>query len=531
MKRQFRRRLAALSVMVVLPLGAAVGLATSASAADATATFAKVSDWGSGFEGQYTIRNTGSTTIDGWRLEVDFPSGTTVGTYWNALMTSSGNHYTFTHREYNRTLAPGASTTFGFIGNGSGSPANCRLNGASCAGGGDPGDVTPPTAPSNLRATGTTSSSVSLAWNASTDNRGVAGYDVYQGSTKAAGVTGTSATVGDLSPDTSYTFTVRARDAAGNVSAASNAVTARTQPGPPPPPPGTLRVAPYVDMGAWPTPSMTEMARASGLKGFTMAFVVGGACRASWFGAYDPRTAWMKNEVDGIRAAGGDVKISFGGASGVELAQVCTTVDSLAAEYKAVVDAYGLKYIDLDIEGAATADPVSVNRRSAALKKVQDSTPGLRVSLTLPVLPSGLTADGLSVVRSARDHGVNLDLVNVMAMDYYQRGGGTMGEKAVQAAQSTHDQLAALYPGRSDAALWRMVGVTPMLGVNDSQYEVFELADARGLVQFAQQTHLGILAFWEMTRDRNACNGPLYRCTNIPQQPYDFSKIFAGYRG
>src|SRR6266545_3682745 len=224
MKRQFRRRLAALSVMVVLPLGAAVGLATSASAADATATFAKVSDWGSGFEGQYTIRNTGSTTIDGWRLEVDFPSGTTVGTYWNALMTSSGNHYTFTHREYNRTLAPGASTTFGFIGNGSGSPANCRLNGASCAGGGDPGDVTPPTAPSNLRATGTTSSSVSLAWNASTDNRGVAGYDVYQGSTKAASVSGTSATVGDLSPDTPYTFTVKARDAAGNISAASNAV-------------------------------------------------------------------------------------------------------------------------------------------------------------------------------------------------------------------------------------------------------------------------------------------------------------------
>ena len=48
---------------------------------------------------------------------------------------------------------------------------------------------------------------------------------------------------------------------------------------------------------------------------------------------------------------------------------------------------------------------------------------------------------------------------------------------------------------------------------------------------FAQGKHLGVLAFWEMTRDRNACNGPLYQCTNIKQKPYEFSKISAGYGG
>jgi hypothetical protein len=445
MRRQHTRRIAALAALLALPLGATVALATSASAATATATFTKTSDWGSGFQGQYTIKNTGSATLNGWRVEFDLPAGTSVGTYWDALMTQSGSHYTFTNREYNGSVAPGASTGFGFIGSGSGSPASCKLNGAACSGSSDPGPTPTPTP----------------------------------------------------TP-------------------------------PPPPPPGTLRTAPYVDMGAWPTPSLSEMAQASGLKGFTMAFVVGGACRATWFGAYDPRSGWMKDEVNKIRAAGGDVKISFGGANGIELAQACSTVDSLAAEYKAVVDAYHLTYIDLDIEGAATADPASVNRRSAALKKVQAATPGLRVSLTLPVLPSGLTADGLNVVRSARDAGVALDLVNVMAMDYYQQG-GNMGDKAIQAAQSTRDQLASLYPGRSDADLWRMVGVTPMLGVNDSQFEVFRQDDARKLVQFAQQKHLGMLAFWEETRDRNACNGALYKCTNIPQQPYEFSKIFGAY--
>lgn len=92
-------------------------------------------------------------------------------------------------------------------------------------------DTSPPTAPGNARSTGTTQNTVSLAWDASTDNVGVTAYDVYNGSALAATVTGTSATVSGLSADTQYSFTVKARDAAGNVSGASNVVTSRTQPG------------------------------------------------------------------------------------------------------------------------------------------------------------------------------------------------------------------------------------------------------------------------------------------------------------
>jgi hypothetical protein len=287
--------------------------------------------------------------------------------------------------------------------------------------------------------------------------------------------------------------------------------------------------APYVDMGAWPTPVLSQMSQASGLKGFTLGFISGAGCKASWFNAYDPRTAWQKSEIDKLRSAGGDVKISFGGASGIELAQGCGDVSSLATEYSAVVDAYGLKYADFDIEGAAVADPASYNRRSQALAKVQQSHPNLKISLTLPVLPEGLTADGLNVVKSAKNAGVNLDLVNVMAMDYY-RSGTDDGDAAVQAAQSTHDQLKSIYSGKSDAQIWKMVGVTPMLGKNDDG-STFDQNDARQLVSSAKSRHVGMLAFWEETRDRNACNGALYQCTNIPQQPYEFSKIFAGYTG
>jgi chitinase len=290
-----------------------------------------------------------------------------------------------------------------------------------------------------------------------------------------------------------------------------------------------VTAAPYVDMGAWPTPSMSDMAVKGKLKSFTMGFVTAWGCKASWFGAYDPRTGWQADEIAKIRAAGGDVKVSFGGASGIELAQNCSTVTSLANEYDAVVKAYKLNYIDLDIEGAAVADPASIQRRSQALAVVQQRNPGLKISLTLPVLPEGLDANGLNVVKAAKNAGVALDLVNIMAMDYYYPV-ADQGDRAIAAARATQAQIKSLY-GLADAAAWKKIGVTPMLGVNDSRNEIFYTSDATQLVNFAKSVHLGMLSFWEMTRDRNACNGSLVNCTNVPQQPYEFSKIFGGYTG
>jgi hypothetical protein len=291
----------------------------------------------------------------------------------------------------------------------------------------------------------------------------------------------------------------------------------------------TLPTAPYIDMGSWPTPVLADIARTTGLRGFTLGFVTSVGCTASWFNAFDPRTGWERPDVNAVRSLGGDVIVSFGGASGIELAQACPDVASLTREYQAVVSAYALKYVDFDIEGAAVAEPASLARRSAAMAALQRANPGLKISLTLPVLPSGLV-EGVNVVRSARDAGVTLDVVNIMAMDYFQGTGVDLGAAAIQAARSTFNQLRSLFPSKTDTALWAMIGVTPMLGENDD-HSKFIQSDGRDLVAFANQQHLGLLSFWETTRDRNACTGALFQCTNIAQQPYEFSKIFAGYRG
>ncbi|MGW1450680.1 cellulose binding domain-containing protein, partial [Micromonospora sp. NPDC002411] len=143
------KRSRSLVLSLVTALAATLGaawVALPAYAAGATASFVKTADWGSGWEGKYTITNGGTSTINGWSLAFDLPSGTTLGSYWDALLTSAGQRHTFTNRSWNGAIAPGASVSFGFLASGSGSPSGCQLNGASC-GGGTPPTTPPPTTP------------------------------------------------------------------------------------------------------------------------------------------------------------------------------------------------------------------------------------------------------------------------------------------------------------------------------------------------------------------------------------------------
>ncbi|NYI07318.1 glycoside hydrolase family 18 chitinase [Allostreptomyces psammosilenae] len=218
--------ISAVLTALLLPIAAVVGLAAPAQAATVTATFTKTQDWGTGFGGSWTVRNTGTTAITGWTLEWDFPAGTTVGSFWDAAITRSGDHYTARNLSWNGSLAPGASTTFGFNGTGSGSPSNCRINGAACDGS-TPTDA-PPSAPGTPVAGDVTNTSVRLSWTAATDDRGVKNYDVLRGGTRIATVTGTSYTNTGLTAGTTYSYTVVARDTADQTGPASAPVSVRT---------------------------------------------------------------------------------------------------------------------------------------------------------------------------------------------------------------------------------------------------------------------------------------------------------------
>ncbi|MET7529695.1 MULTISPECIES: glycoside hydrolase family 18 chitinase [Streptomyces] len=232
------RRVAATLAAFALPIAGLVALAGPAEAAtSATATYTKVSDWGSGFEGKWTVKNTGTTGISSWTVEWDYPSGTGVTSAWDATVTSSGTHWTGKNVGWNGTLSPGASVSFGFNGAGPGAPGGCKINGAPCDGGSQPGD-TPPSAPGTPTASNVTETSLTLNWPAATDDKGVKNYDVYRGGTKLTTVTGTSYGDSGLTKGTTYNYTVTARDTADQTGPSSGSLSVTTPGGTVPPDPG-----------------------------------------------------------------------------------------------------------------------------------------------------------------------------------------------------------------------------------------------------------------------------------------------------
>ncbi|MEV7558881.1 glycoside hydrolase family 18 chitinase [Streptomyces sp. NPDC089795] len=237
-RTRFFGRVAAIVAALALPVSGLVALAGPAqAAASATATYTKVSDWGSGFEGKWVVKNTGTTSLSSWTVEWDYPAGTSVTSAWDATVTGSGTHWTAKNLGWNGTLAPGATASFGFNGSGGGAPSGCKINGASCDGGTQPGD-TPPTAPGTPTASNIADTSLTLTWTPATDDKGVKNYDVYRGSSKIATVTGTSYADSGLTKGTTYTYSVTARDTVDQTGPSSGSATVTTTGGVIPPDPG-----------------------------------------------------------------------------------------------------------------------------------------------------------------------------------------------------------------------------------------------------------------------------------------------------
>lgn len=308
--------------------------------------------------------------------------------------------------------------------------------------------------------------------------------------------------------------------------------------------------APYVDAAGWPPPEFTQWSQTLGTKFFVAAFVVTDgttACKPTWGGystypASGP-TPYLGEDIKTLRRSGGDIMVSFGGAANTELAGSCPDVASLKAQYQAVIDAYSLTYIDFDIEGQWVAHQPSIERRSQAIAALQADARAagkeLQVWYTLPVLPTGLDNNGRNVLNAALTYGVDLAGVNIMAMDY---GGSAapdpsaMGKYAIDAATNLFNQMKSAYAthqiAKSDAELWRMVGVTPMIGGNDVMPEMFDLEDAQQLLTFAQQKDIGLLSMWSLNRDKQCAKTPAYgdpTCSGTAQDAFAFTNLFKPY--
>jgi cellulose 1,4-beta-cellobiosidase len=103
---------------------------TAPSTASCSGTYSVVSSWSDGFQGQVVVKNTGTTTLNSWQLGWTFPGNQAIEQLWNGNSSQSSTNVTVTNASYNGQLAPGASTTVGFLATYSGS--NTAPSSVSC---------------------------------------------------------------------------------------------------------------------------------------------------------------------------------------------------------------------------------------------------------------------------------------------------------------------------------------------------------------------------------------------------------------
>ena len=138
------------------------------------------------------------------------------------------------------------------------------------------------------------------------------------------------------------------------------------------------------------------------------------------------------------------------------------------------------------------------------------------------------------MLANAVANDARIDIVNIMTFDYYDDQAHEMAADTKTAANSLVHTLHTLYPGKSPAALWRMVGITEMIGIDDygsggepGPLEIFTLADARNITNWATQKNIAELSFWALGRDNGGCPGVPGSddCSGVAQSTWQYTHI------
>jgi chitinase len=392
-----------------------------------------------------TAATTSSSVTLAWNASTDNIAVTGYDVYRGTTLAGSTSNGVLTFT--NSGLS--ASTTYSFTvkakdAAGNSSAASTALSVTTLA---PSVDQTVPSAPSNLRTTATTSTSVSLAWNASTDNVGVTGYDVYKGLSLALSVSGTTAVITGLSASTTYSFTVKAKDAAGNISSASSTLSVTTGPTDPG---GNGSLPKHTLTGYWQNfvngatnlklsavPSQYDIivvsfAEMDTTKPGGVIFNVDSSL-SSALGGYT--NANLISDITQKHAQGKKVILSVGGEKGnINLGSASPNVTNFVDSMYGLITQFGFDGIDIDLENG-----MNVANLTSAVRQLQQKVGS---SFILTMAPQ--TIDMQSSNTSYMQLYTNLkDITTVINVQYYNSG-CMLGRDGKCYSQGTVDFLTAL---------------------------------------------------------------------------------------
>ncbi|MFC8433180.1 chitinase [Streptomyces sp. NPDC057253] len=345
-------------------------------------------------------------------------------------------------KQLTTTFTTGASTTsvtvytHGWYGQAAYLADDVSVYGPDGGGGGDPAP-TIPSVPAGLTVSGTSSSSVSLAWNAVS---GATGYNVYRDDTKVLAVTGASATVTGLAASTSYGFQVTATNSAGE-SAKSATVTGRTSAtgG------GGGTVPKHAVTGYWQNfNNGATVQKLSAVQSqydiiavaFADATTTPGAVTfnldSAGLGGYT--VDQFKADIKAKQAAGKKVIVSVGGQNGTVSVSDSSSAANFANSVYGLMQTYGFDGVDIDLENGLNATYMSQALRSLSAKAGP--------SLVLTMAPQ--TIDMQSTSNTYFQTALNVkDILTVVNMQYYNSG-SMLGCDGKVYSQGSVDFLTAL---------------------------------------------------------------------------------------
>ncbi len=273
---------------------------------------------------------------------------------------------------------------------------------------------------------------------------------------------------------------------------------------------------------------------ATGIKAFQLAFVLapnGGGCSPTWGGtdAVSSDTA-VASVISAIRAKGGDVSVSVGGYGGTKLGQDCGTPEATAAAYQQVIDTYGLKAMDFDLEEPEYENSTAIHNEIGAAKILQQNNPGIYLSVTTAGTSAGTGWFGQQLLNEAKSDGFVPDNFSIMPFD-----GGFNGAASQTSALTAFNSLLQSTFGWDQATAYAHEGFSGMNGRSDSG-EYFYQSDFQTVLDYATSHHMARFTFWSVNRDRQ-CSPPDNNgttsgtCSSVPQGAYDFTKYATQFAG
>ncbi|NMO50635.1 chitinase [Actinoplanes sp. TBRC 11911] len=297
----------------------------------------------------------------------------------------------------------------------------------------------------------------------------------------------------------------------------------------PPPTSGTkMASAPYIYPGWGNPPAPSTVVNATGIRSFTMAFVLASnGCNPAWDGEGGLTGGVHASTISAIRAAGADVIPSISGWQGNKLGPNCATADALAGAYQKVIDAFGLRAIDVDIENTDEFENTAVQDRILnALKIVKQRNSSVKTILTFGTTPSGPSYYGTRLVQQAKALGANIDIFTQMPFDF--GGGSDMYGSTVGASEGLKNLLKSTF-GYNDAQAYSHMGISGMNGLSDQQ-ELTTTDTWTRIRDYARNNGFARFTFWAVNRDRGCAGGGVVsNCSGIAQSDWAFTKISAGF--